>query len=137
MHRLARLTRPFSVLFALWFAAVLGDAGVLRSCPMHGGGHGMATSPHAAQAMHHGQAAHGAMHAEHGSPTGDSHHAPGPCTCVGHCCATPAAAPLAFAPALSVPVEVLAERDPLQSAASVPRATPTLRLPFANGPPAV
>jgi hypothetical protein len=137
MRRPVRYTRPFSVLFALWFAVVLGDPGVLHSCPMHGAGHGVATSHHMAHASHHDEVAHGATHAEHGSPAGDGHHAPGPCTCVGHCCAAPAVAPLAVAPAVYVPVEVLAEHRALQSAPSVPRAAPTIRLPFANGPPAV
>lgn len=137
MRRLIRLTRPFSVLFALWFAAVLGDPGVLHSCPMHGAGHGAVASQHAAHATHEASAAQATMHAEHGSPDGNSHHAPGPCTCVGHCCAASIVAPLSVATALYVPVEVLAEHDPLQSVPSVPRDAPTLRLPFAIGPPAV
>lgn len=136
MRRPVRLTRPFSVLFALWFAAVLGDPGVLHSCPMHGG-HRAAVTQDAAHATHDGHAARGDAPARHGSSDGESHHTPGPCTCVGHCCAAPAVAPLSVTPAVYVPVEVLAERDSLQSAPIVPCAAPTRRLPFANGPPAV
>ncbi len=131
------LTRSLNALFALWFAVVLGDPGVLHTCAMHEGGHGgshvVSAGGHAAM---HSAASHAAgMHAT-GAGGGAEHHDPAPaCTCVGHCCAVSAAAPLStrasvdFADPLAVHRHALAE--PLESAP----AAPGLRLPFANGPP--
>src|SRR6478672_799559 len=101
MRRLLRITRPVSVLFALWFAAVLGDPGVLHSCPMHGAHANQA----ATSAGHEG---HGTAATAHHASSGDSHHqAPtGPCSCVGHCCATNAVASVPTVASFTVPAHV-------------------------------
>jgi hypothetical protein len=138
----AGFRRPVNALFALWFAIVLGDPGVLHACPMHGGAHG---AGHSAAAGHtaagpDGHAAHGAAMAgvaEESAPQ-TAHHGdtPAPCTCVGHCCAAPAAAPLPLLATVLV-VETAAEvRRPPVAPVDEPPAAPALRLPFANGPPA-
>jgi hypothetical protein len=146
MPSLARLSAPFTALFALWFAIVLGDPGMLHACPMHGGGHGahgteQASAPapsHDTPGMHeHHTAGHSATHE---SDQGSRHDVPapaGPCTCVGHCCAAAALAPLPTVASLPVPAAVAQERDPLDAPSVVAPASPGLRLPFANGPPAV
>jgi hypothetical protein len=130
MRRLVRFSRPLNALFALWFAAVLGDPGVLHACPMHGG-HGGAghSAAAAAPAGHMGHAMPGTSEA---TPHQD---APAPCTCVGHCCATPAAAPVLVVAAVHVPEAVAEVRHPLAAPSSDVPASPALRLPFANGPP--
>jgi hypothetical protein len=127
MHRLPVWSRPFAALFALWFAIVLGDPGLLHSCPMHGA-HAAQASSASAHAMH------GTASAHHGSqkqlPTG-------PCTCVGHCCATTAVAPLPRLATFAVPAHVAQPvAFPEFPSEQVP-ASPDLRLPFANGPPQV
>jgi hypothetical protein len=125
LRRLSRWTRPFSALFALWFAMVLGDPGVLHSCPMHGGAHAVA-SAHAS----HDQAAH---HASHESAPDKSSAAQ--CSCVGHCCAATAAAPLPLVAPFAVPSHVAnSTARPEQPSDDVP-SSPDVRLPFANGPP--
>jgi hypothetical protein len=137
MRRLARISRPLNALFALWFALVLGDPGVLHSCPMHGG-HGAAHSAATATApaTPAGHAAHGAPAAEHAAADAAPHHdAPVTCSCVGHCCAASAVAPLPQVTALHVPEPVAEPRHPLAAPASVAPTAPDLRLPFANGPP--
>jgi hypothetical protein len=137
MRRLARFSRPLNALFALWFALVLGDPGVLHSCPMHGG-HGAAhTVPAAATATTHGgHAAHVAAMAEAGSPeAGHQGDTAAPCTCVGHCCAAAGAAPVSPATTVVVPDAVARVRRPPVAPSSDAPASPDLRLPFANGPP--
>jgi hypothetical protein len=132
MRRLDRWSRLFAALFAVWFAVIIGDPGVLHSCAMHGaghGGHGAATTTHAA---HGGHAAAAGHHPDTSAPA-----QPGPCSCVGHCCAATAVAPLPLAPALELPTTAPAPAEPLPPAASDVPASPALRLPFANGPPAV
>jgi hypothetical protein len=138
MRRLVHLTRPFTALFALWFAVILGDPGTLHSCAMHGtgghGGHGARQAP----AVSAGGQMH-AMHGEHAkAPAGSQEPAaPRPCTCLGHCCAVTVAAPLPTVAILPVPVAVAEERHPLDAPSSDAPAAPDLRLPFANGPPIV
>jgi hypothetical protein len=134
MRRLSRFSRPLNALFALWFAMVLGDPGVLHSCPMHGG-HGAAHGA-AAAGSHGSHASHDMAAADAGSP-GAAHHgdAPAPCTCVGHCCAAPAVAPVSPAATVAVPDAVARVRDPLAAPAGDAPASPDLRLPFGNGPP--
>jgi hypothetical protein len=130
----ARWTRPVAALFALWFAFVLGDPGLLHACPMHGG-HGAA---HASAAASHDMAA---MHGEHGAPgsttshEGSSHHGNTQCTCVGMCCAAPAVATLPTVVAMHVPVTVARTEPVLRVALQPASAAPDTRLPFANGPP--
>jgi len=136
MRRLARFSRPLNAIFALWFAIVLGDPGVLHSCPMHGG-HGAAHAPAAAAASagHEGHAAHGVA-AESAPAHGGQHQdTPAPCTCVGHCCAAPAVAPLPKVAPLLVPAAVAEVRHPMAAPSSDAPASPDTRLPFANGPP--
>jgi hypothetical protein len=136
MRRLARFSRPLNALFALWFAMVLGDPGVLHACPMHGG-HGASHSPSAAAPAAHGEhSAHAMPAAEMAAPEAGQHGAtPAPCTCVGHCCAAPAVAPVSRAAALVVPEAVAEVRRPLAAPSSDAPASPDLRLPFPNGPP--
>jgi hypothetical protein len=135
MTRRARWTRPLAALFALWFAFVLGDPGLLHSCPMHGG-HGMAGMAASAGMQHHsaGNAEHASM--DHATSHDASHHgSSGLCTCVGSCCVAPAVAPLPNVPALHVPAAV-AHAEPVERVAFVVApAAPDTRLPFANGPP--
>ena len=134
------LMRPVSrivhALFAVWFALVLGDPGVLHACPMHGG-HGAAHAATAEPApnVSHPHAGHDAAASEHVSESAQLPGAPAPCTCVGHCAATPAALPLPL-PATVQVTEVAAEvrRPPAAPIHEAP-ASPALRLPFANGPP--
>jgi hypothetical protein len=137
MRRVSRLTRPFTALFALWFAVMLGDPGMLHTCAMHGG-HGAA---HAAPAAtrHEMQGTHGAHGAGHQTVPSNTQQpdAPGPCTCVGHCCAVTVAVPLPAVAILPVPVAVAEERHPLDAPSGDAPAAPGLRLPFANGPPIV
>ena len=124
MPPLARLART---LFALWFALVLGDPGVLHSCPMHGGHGG-----HSAVAGHQAHAA--AHHAAAGEHTPQQS---GPCTCVGSCCAAAVAAPITVAesfvaaPFVAQPHVVVPWRE------TVLARSPDLRLPFPNAPPLV
>jgi hypothetical protein len=142
MTRRARWTRPLSAFFALWFAFVLGDPGLLHACPMHGG-HGVASATASASAEHH--AAHGehgptsnaATHsASHDASHDASHHGKtGPCTCVGQCCIAPAVAPLPTVAAMHVPATVSRAEPALLVAFVVAPAAPDVRLPFANGPP--
>jgi hypothetical protein len=133
MYRLAAWSRPFAALFALWFAAVLGDPGVLHSCPMHGAHAGQATT--AAATGHEG---HGVAATHHASGEKSQHQAPtGPCSCVGHCCATNAVASVPMVASFTVPVHVaLPNARPEFPSDAIP-ASPDLRLPFANGPPQV
>jgi hypothetical protein len=124
-------------LFALWFAVVLGDPGMLHTCAMHGGHGGHGASPAAAPATtaHGGHMAHGAAHQS--APADASHPAaPAPCTCIGHCCAVTVAAPLPALDVVPVPVAVAEERHPLDAPTVEAPAAPDRRLPFANGPPA-
>jgi hypothetical protein len=138
MRRLARLFRPLHALFALWFAMVLGDPGVLHSCPMHSGhgaGHGAATAA-ADATIPDAHAMHGARVAEHASHEAPApEKAPAPCSCVGHCCAVTSVAPLPTVAALHVPEAVAEVRHPLAEPSGDAPASPDLRLPFANGPP--
>ena len=129
MRRLRRLSRPLNAIFALWFAIVLGDPGVLHSCPMHGG-HGAA---HAAVSAHAGHEMHGAKATT--SDAAEHHDAPAPCTCVGHCCAASSVAPIPTVPAVHVPAAVAEVQHPLTCPSADAPASPDLRLPFANGPP--
>jgi hypothetical protein len=138
------LARPLTALFALWFAIMLGDAGMLHTCAMHGGhgGHrGDHGTPRAAAASatveHDGQMAHGAHGAAHQSVPADAPQpaAPAPCTCIGHCCAVTVAAPLPAPATVPVPVVVAEERHPLDAPSVVSLAAPDRRLPFSNGPP--
>jgi hypothetical protein len=130
------VSRLFHALFAVWFAVVIGDPGVLHACPMHGG-HG---TSHAAAASSASDASD--QHESHGASTSGqaSDEAPppdasAPCTCVGHCSAAPAALPLP-APATVHVADVAAEvRRPASAPAPVVAPEPALRLPFANGPP--
>ena len=132
MHRLRRLSRPLNAIFALWFAIVLGDPGVLHSCPMHGG-HG---ATHAAASAHAGHETDGASAAPASTPEPAQHHGtPAPCTCVGHCCAASTVAPVSTVPAAHVPEAVAEVQHPLTVPSADAPASPDLRLPFANGPP--
>jgi hypothetical protein len=135
------LARPFAVLFALWFAIVLGDPGMLHTCAMHGGhgGHGATPAAPAAATTHDAHAAHGTHGAAHQSAPADAPqpNAPAPCTCIGHCCAVTVAAPLPTLSTVPVPVAVAQERHPLDAPAIDAPAAPDRRLPFANGPPTV
>ena len=135
MTRRARWTRPLAALFALWFAFILGDPGLLHACPMHGG-HGVASATASAGAEHH-MAAHGehASASHDASPDASHHGKTAPCTCVGLCCIAPALASLPAVAALHVPVTI-SRAEPAQLVAFVVApAAPDLRLPFANGPP--
>jgi hypothetical protein len=144
MPSLARLSAPFTALFALWFAIVLGDPGMLHACPMHGGHGAHGTQQVSAPAPSHdtpGMHGHHADHsATHESDQRSRHDAPaptGPCTCVGHCCAAAVLAPLPTVATLPVPAAVAEVRHPLAAPSSPAPAAPDLRLPFANGPPTV
>jgi hypothetical protein len=158
----SRLSRSLTALFALWFAVVLGDPGVLHACAMHGGTHGSEVSAERAHSGgrggmhdvhgaseapaeavqqsghggHDGHAGHGG-HGAHGATGGAEHggKAPGPCTCVGHCCAASAAASIPVVEALEAPAVVAAPRAPRAAPSDDAPASPDLRLPFANGPP--
>ena len=144
MTRRARWTRPFVALFALWFAVVLGDPGLLHSCPMHGG-HGGHGGAHAAASTGGAQHAHGAHAtqevasagaAQHEAPPGAPHHdSTGPCTCVGQCCAVSAVASVPVVAEMHVPTTVSRAGQPLVVALGHAPAAPDTRLPFANGPP--
>jgi hypothetical protein len=139
MTRRARWTRPLAALFALWFAVVVGDPGLLHSCPMHGG-HAMAGMAASAGMQHHSatSAEHASEHAsmDHATQHDASHHAGnGPCTCVGSCCVAPAVAPLPGVPAMHVPATVAHAKPVARVAFVVAPAAPDTRLPFANGPP--
>ena len=133
MQRLSAWSRPFAALFALWFAAVLGDPGVLHSCPMHG-----AHASMAATATSSGHEGHGAATTHHVSGEKSQHQAPtGPCSCVGHCCAANAVAAMPTVATFTVPAHVaLPNARPEFPNDAIP-ASPDLRLPFANGPPQV
>jgi hypothetical protein len=148
MTRRARWTRPFIALFALWFAVVLGDPGLLHSCPMHGG-HGAAHAAASAGDVHQAHGAHGAhasddvasagamQHdAQHDAQQSAPHHGKtGPCTCVGHCCAVSAVASVPATSAVHVPTTLARAEQPLVVALGHAPAAPDTRLPFANGPP--
>jgi hypothetical protein len=130
------LARPVAMLFALWFAIVLGDPGMLHTCAMHGGhgGHGAVSA--AAAVAHDGHMTHGAAH-QSAPADAPQPKAPAPCTCLGHCCAVTVAAPLPALATVPVPVAVAEERHPLAAPAVEAPAAPDRRLPFANGPPTV
>ena len=137
------LARPLHALFALWFAIVLGDPGVLHACPMHGG-HGAATpsasattAAAAAAAGHQGHSAQMPSGVDHSVPDSAQHpDSPVPCTCVGHCAASSTTAAVPAAASVLVPGTRLVVQGAAAPAPSrdVP-ASPDLRLPFANGPP--
>ena len=135
MIRRARWTRPLAALFALWFAFVLGDPGLLHRCPMHGG-HGMASATASAGGEHH-MAAHGEHASASHAPSHDAsrHDKTGPCTCVGQCCVAATAATLPTVAAAYVPATVSRAEPSLLVAFVVAPAAPDTRLPFANGPP--
>lgn len=141
MTRRARWTRPLAALFALWFAFVIGDPGLLHDCPMHGG-HGGVIPVATSGAEHHApaQGGHASMdHASmgHASSHDASHHGQSAqCTCVGQCCMAASVAPLPAVSAMHVPAVVaLAEPAPVIAFVVAP-AAPDIRLPFPNGPPA-
>jgi len=139
MARRARWTRPLAALFALWFAFVLGDPGLLHECPMHGG-HGVASTATTTSVEHHSSAHAQHAAAEHAASHGASHDAShhgktGPCTCVGQCCVAPSVAPLPTVAALHVPATVSRAEPARLVAFVVAPAAPDTRLPFANGPP--
>lgn len=126
LRRLSRWSRPFSALFALWFAMVLGDPGVLHSCPMHGGHAVAATGAHAS----HAAAAHHESHDSAPTKNGSSQ-----CSCVGQCCAATAVASLPTVAPFAVPAHVAKPSAlPEYPDDDVP-SSPDVRLPFANGPP--
>jgi hypothetical protein len=130
---MSRWSRPFAALFALWFAVVLGDPGVLHSCPMHGNyAAPVAATEHSEHAMHGGATAH---HVDAPSESSHQHGPQGPCTCVGHCCATPAVAPLPTVVIFTVPAHVAQPTQRPELSSDDAPASPDLRLPFANGPP--
>jgi hypothetical protein len=148
MRLLARPhARPLHALFALWFAIVLGDPGVLHACPMHGG-HGAAppsaaaaataaAAAAAAAAGHQGHSAQMPSGVDHSVPDSAQHpDSPVPCTCVGHCAASSTTAAVPAAASVLVPGTHLVVQGAAAPAPSrdVP-ASPDLRLPFANGPP--
>ena len=120
------LRRALLTLFSLWFVAVLGDQGVLHSCPMRGSHAG------------HGSAAATLDHLSHGHAAAEHHGkapAGGTCTCMGHCCATAAVANTPVVASLVVPAVVAHTTGfPPLVASDAPRL-PDHRLPFANGPP--
>jgi hypothetical protein len=143
MTRRARWTRPLAALFALWFAFVVGDPGLLHSCPMHGG-HAMASASagveHAATTQTgHAAMGHAMSHeaAPHQATSHDaSHHgSSGQCTCMGQCCVATAVAPLPAVAALHVPAAIALAEPAQRVAFVVAPAAPDTRLPFANGPP--
>ena len=122
---LRRLSRPLSALFALWFALVLVDPGVLHACAMHGGGHGApAVTAPAAQGDHGG---HHDATPEKGSAA--------QCSCVGQCSVTPAVAPLPHVPTFAVPTHVAQATSLFAEPAEFVAPAPDVSLPFANGPP--
>lgn len=128
----SRLLSRFSrALFALWFVAMVGDTGALHACAMHGGkGHdhgGMPVATMAGNAAHHGAAA----------SHDDSQHERAPaCSCLGECCSATVAVPVSGAPEVNVATVVAVPGHPLDLVERVVPATASLRLPFANGPPA-
>lgn len=146
MMRRSRWTRPFAALFALWFAVILGDPGMLHSCPMHGA-HGVHGGAHAAAAAGggHDMAASHSMHGLHAAAEWDApaqhgpqhHDKTGPCTCVAQCCVASVVAALPTVAATHVPATVASVEPPLHVAIGDVPASPDLRLPFANGPPAI
>jgi hypothetical protein len=114
------LARILSTVFALWFAVVIGDPGVLHACPEHG-----------AHASHGSHAAHHAAASQHGGAPAHS----GGCTCMGSCCATPVVAPLPGIANFVVSEAIIpAVGQPEYSCAAPAAAAPRL-LPFSNGPP--
>lgn len=141
MTRRSRWARPLVALFALWFAVILGDPGMLHSCSMHGG-HGGAIEVAAAPSGHDMHGAEG-MHATHAAESADAvshqgaphHGGTGVCTCMGQCCAASIVAPLPTVAALHVPASVALVEPPLLVAFDDAPASSDLRLPFANGPP--
>ena len=129
------LSRIVHALFAVWFAIVIGDPGVLHACPMHGG-HG--TSHQAAAAVPdsaHEHAGHGTSSTAQASHDASVPDAGAPCTCVGHCSAAPAALPLPVSGTVQVSDVAAEVRRPAAAPVAVAPAAPALRLPFANGPP--
>jgi hypothetical protein len=127
---MSRLARPFAALFALWFAIVLGDPGMLHACPMHGS-HGASATATQEHAVHQHGAAHHAAAGEQAQQPDES----APCTCIGHCCAVSISAPI-------VATEVLVDGERIVVAGVQPEypradapAAPDVRLPFANAPP--
>jgi hypothetical protein len=115
------LARFLSSLFALWFAVVVGDPGVLHACPEHGGhaGHGSAHSAHQRAGGEHGKAP---------ATTGG-------CTCIGSCCAAPSLAPLPEIASFTVSTAIVPAVSTPEYPASAPASLPERLLPFANGPP--
>ena len=130
--------RPLTVLFALWFAAVLGDPGMLHTCAMHGAGHG-GHGAHAAMSHDAHSDMAGMDHGQHSAAPESHHEAPAPatCTCVGHCCAATIAAPVGPGPTITIAALTPAPRLPSAVREHGAPAAPDQLLPFANGPPAV
>jgi hypothetical protein len=121
---LRRLSRPLSALFALWFALVLVDPGVLHACAMHGSGHAPAAAASDVTADH------GAHH--DAAPEKD---AATQCSCVGQCSVAPAVAPLPDVATFAVPTRVAQAAALFAEPADLVASSPDVSLPFANGPP--
>ena len=139
MRRLARFSRPLNALFALWFALVLGDPGVLHACPMHGGHGGshatVAATTSATASSHDAHASHDASGVAAAAEQSQHPDAPPACTCVGHCCAASVVAPVPTVAAVHVPTAAAESRHvSARPSCDVP-ASPDRLLPFANGPP--
>jgi hypothetical protein len=141
MIRRARWTRPVAALFALWFAFVLGDPGLLHRCPMHGGHGAGAIAPTGGEnhAMHgeHSAASHTASNDASQDVSHDAPHhgTSSQCTCVGQCCVASVAATLPVVAAAYVPTTISRVEQPFVVALGDAPASADTRLPFANGPP--
>lgn len=119
--RRSPLHRIVAALFAVWIAVVIGDPGVLHSCPEHGA--------HALTAAHGSHSAHHDAGHQHGSK---SH---GGCTCVGSCCVTAAVGPLPTVATFAVATHIVPAVEQPRIGSDVAFTSPDRLLPFANGPP--
>ncbi len=131
MTRRSRWARPLAALFALWFAFVIGEPGLLHACPMHGG-HGAA---HASAAASHDMQGMGGMASHVVSHDASHQGSAARCTCNGMSCATSAIATVPTVVAMHVPATVALAEPVLRVALQPANAAPDTRLPFANGPP--
>ena len=123
MHR-PSVSRLLSALFALWFATVVVDDGVLRACPelgSHSGAHGGQS----------GHMSHQMAGASHGGPA----QAPHGCTCIGSCSAAPALASLPVVATFAVSTTIVGTYALPRFDERAPAARADRLLPFANGPP--
>jgi len=119
---------------AVWFPLVVGEPGVLQSCPMHGGAVATTTSTAPAAHSHHAAASAEVSHGSHAPASAPSHghHA---CSCIGACAGSAAVALTTSAPELPAVTVAYRPASILPSGERLARPAPSFSRPYTTGPP--